>query len=106
MDKSFKISNLKVGLTVFVGLVIFFILIFLVGVQGDYFRSNYKLKIFLQNVEGLNGGAMVTLGGLKVGTVDKMDFGRRDDQNGIDVTLKILSEYKDKSYRKFLWSFR
>jgi len=96
MDKSFKISNLKVGLTVFAGLVIFFILIFLVGVQGDYFSSSYKLKIFLQNVEGLNSGAMVTLGGLKVGSVDEMEFARRDDQNGIDVTLKILSEYKNR----------
>jgi phospholipid/cholesterol/gamma-HCH transport system substrate-binding protein len=96
MDKpSYKISNLKVGLTVFAGLVIFFLLIFLVGVQGDYFRKTYNLKIFVSNVEGLNNGAMVTLGGLKVGSVDKMEFASCDGENGIDVSLKILSDYKN-----------
>lgn len=97
MEKpSYKITNLKVGITVFAGLVIFFLLIFLVGVQGDYFSKTYDLKIFISNVEGLNSGAMVTLGGLKVGSVDKMDFGKYKGENGIDVTLKILSEYKDR----------
>lgn len=95
MDKSQKFVNLKVGLTVFAGLVIFFVFIFLVGVEGNYFTSNYKLKIFLDNVEGLNSGAQVTLGGLKVGSVDKMEFARYEGKYGVDVTLKILKEYQD-----------
>jgi len=96
MDRSYKFSNLKVGLTVFAGLVIFFVFIFLVGVEGNYFTSTYKLKIFIDNVEGLNNGAQVTLGGLKVGSVEKMEFAKYDGKFGIDVTLKILDEFKDR----------
>jgi phospholipid/cholesterol/gamma-HCH transport system substrate-binding protein len=94
MDKQ-KFSNLKVGLTVFTGLIIFFIFIFLVGIEGQYFSESYHLKIFVENVEGLANGSMVTLGGLKVGTIDKMEFAKRNGKNGIDITLNILKEYED-----------
>ena len=94
MDKQ-KFSNLKVGLTVFIGLVIFFIFILLVGIEGQYFSQSYHLKIFVENVEGLANGSMVTLGGLKVGSIDKMEFANRNGKNGIDITLNILKDYKD-----------
>jgi phospholipid/cholesterol/gamma-HCH transport system substrate-binding protein len=99
MDKQ-KFSNLKVGLTVFIGLVIFFIFIFLVGIEGQYFSENYHLKIFVENVEGLANGSMVTLGGLKVGTIDKMEFAKRNGKNGIDITLNILKKYKEQITRQ------
>ena len=95
MEKSsLKFSNLKVGLTIFIGLVIFFIFIFLVGTEGNYFSSNYDLKIFVENTEGLSEGSMVTLGGLKIGYVTDLEFTRRNNINGINITLSIKSEYK------------
>ena len=91
---SLKFSNLKVGLTVFIGLVIFFFFIFLVGTEGNYFSSTYDLKIFVENTEGLSEGSMVTLGGLKIGKVSNLEFTRRNGENGIDITLSIKTDYK------------
>jgi phospholipid/cholesterol/gamma-HCH transport system substrate-binding protein len=95
MEKSsIKFANLKVGLTIFIGLVIFFIFIFLVGSEGNYFSSTYNLKIFVENTEGLAEGSMVTLGGLKIGSVSNLEFTRRNGENGIDITLSIKSDFK------------
>ncbi len=95
MEKSsLRFSNLKVGLTIFIGLVIFFIFIFLVGTEGNYFSSTYDLKIFVDNTEGLTEGSMVTLGGLKIGSVSDLEFTRRNGENGINITLSIKSNYK------------
>jgi phospholipid/cholesterol/gamma-HCH transport system substrate-binding protein len=89
-----KFANLKVGLTIFIGLVIFFIFIFLVGSEGNYFASTYNLKLFVENTEGLTEGSMVTLGGLKIGSVSDLEFTRRNGLNGINITLSINSDYK------------
>ena len=91
---SLKFANLKVGLTIFIGLVIFFIFIFLVGSEGNYFSSTYSLKLFVENTEGLAEGSMVTLGGLKIGSVSDLEFTRRNGLNGINITLSIKSDYK------------
>ena len=93
-SSSLKFANLKVGLTIFIGLVIFFIFIFLVGNEGNYFSSTYNLKLFVENTEGLAEGSMVTLGGLKIGSVSDLEFTRRNGLNGIDITLSIKSDYK------------
>jgi phospholipid/cholesterol/gamma-HCH transport system substrate-binding protein len=93
-SSSLKFSNLKVGLTVFIGLTIFFIFIFLVGTEGNYFSSTYNLKIFVENTEGLAEGSMVTLGGLKIGSVSDLEFTHRNGNNGIKITLSIKSNYK------------
>ena len=96
MEKSsLRFSNLKVGLTIFIGLVIFFVFIFLVGTEGNYFSSTYDLKIFVDNTEGLSEGSMVTLGGLKIGSVSDLEFTKRNGENGINITLSIKSNYKN-----------
>ncbi len=94
-DKNLKLANLKVGLTVFIGLVIFFLFIFLVGTGGNYFASSYELKLFVQDVQGLAEGNLVSLGGIKIGTVKKLDFKTKNDVPGINIHLEILSKYKN-----------
>jgi phospholipid/cholesterol/gamma-HCH transport system substrate-binding protein len=89
-----KLSNLKVGLTVFIGLVILFIFLFIVGSENNFLTSKYQLKIFVDNVQGLNGGSMVSLGGIKIGSVKNIEFARKDSINGVDVTLDILTQYQ------------
>jgi len=91
---SLKLSNLKVGLTVFIGLVILFIFLFIVGSESNFLTSKYQLKIFVDNVQGLNSGSMVSLGGIKIGSVSNIEFGQKDSVNGVDVTLDILTQYK------------
>jgi phospholipid/cholesterol/gamma-HCH transport system substrate-binding protein len=90
-----KLSNLKVGLTVFIGLAALFVFLFIVGSENSFLSSKYELKIFIHNVMGLNDGSLVSLGGIKVGSVKSREFATKDGINGVDVTLDILTAYKN-----------
>jgi phospholipid/cholesterol/gamma-HCH transport system substrate-binding protein len=89
-----RMIDLKIGITVLIGLVIFFFFIITIGTETNLFSKNYELKVFVTDIEGLADGSMVTLGGLKVGTVDKMEFVNRNGKTGIDIILSIKNNYK------------
>lgn len=101
MGKStISFTNLKVGLTVFIGLVILFIFLFLVGTQQNYFTNTYNLKIFVNSTEGLTNGSMVAVGGIKVGNIIDMSFSKKNEENGIEITVKLKEEYKSRITEK------
>lgn len=89
-----KWASLKVGIVVLIGLVVFVFIVSIVGTEQNIFASTYKLRLFMPNVRGLVNGAMVSLGGLKVGYVTDMTFSRNQEVNGVDVTMQILSRYQ------------
>ncbi len=99
-NSRYSLVNLKVGITVFIGLVIFIFFMFIVGSEGNYFSPTYKLRLFVKDVNGLATGSMVTLGGLKIGYVDDLEFTRKDEKNGIDIILKIKSKYRNQITEK------
>ncbi len=87
-------SNLKVGIVLMIGLIIFVFIVSIVGTEQNIFTSTYTVKLFVTNVHGLVNGAMVTLGGLKVGYVTDLQFQTRDTVNGVEVTATLLSKYQ------------
>jgi len=89
-----KWSSLKVGIVVLIGLVVFVFIVSIVGTEQNVFASTYKVNFFVTNVHGLVNGAMISLGGLKVGFVTSMVFTSRDSINGVDVTAEILTKYR------------
>jgi len=93
-NNKLTIRNLKVGITVFLGLIILFIFLFMVGSENNAFTSTYRLNIFLPNLQGLNKGSLVSLGGMKVGSVESFEFSRKDSVNGVTVGLDIPEKYK------------
>jgi phospholipid/cholesterol/gamma-HCH transport system substrate-binding protein len=92
-DEQLRWSNLKVGIVVLIGLVIFVFIVSVVGTEQNIFTSTYELKLHMPNVRGLVNGAMVTLGGLKIGYVTDMTFVTREESTGVDITLKVLTKY-------------
>jgi len=92
-DEQLRWSNLKVGIVILIGLVIFVFIVSVVGTEQNIFTSTYELRLFMPNVRGLVNGAMVTLGGLKVGYVTDMEFVTRGDTTGVVITMKIVSKY-------------
>jgi phospholipid/cholesterol/gamma-HCH transport system substrate-binding protein len=95
MEKSnLSLKNLKVGLTIFIGMVILLLFIMIVGSEANVFVKTYDLKLFVTDVEGLSKGSMVSLGGLKIGSVKDMEFLSGADKNGIDITLTIKQEFQ------------
>ncbi len=86
-------SSLKVGIVVLIGLTIFVFIVSIVGTEQNIFSSTYELKLFMPNVRGLVEGAMVTLGGLKIGYVTDLRFVTKEDTTGVDITMKVLTKY-------------
>lgn len=92
-DAQLRWSNLKVGIVVLIGIVIFVFIVSIVGTEQNIFASTYELKLFMPNVRGLVNGAMVTLGGLKIGYVTDMRFVTVRETTGVDVRMKVLTKY-------------
>ena len=87
-------SNLKVGIVLLIGLIIFVFIVSIVGTEQNIFTSTYTVKLFVTNVHGLVKGAMVTLAGLKIGYVTDMTFTTKDTVNGVEVSLTVLTKYR------------
>ena len=92
-QKQLKWSGLKVGIVVLIGIFIFVFIISIVGTEQNIFSSTYQLKVFLPNIQGLVNGAMITLGGLKIGYVRNLQFTTKDGVNGVEITMGVLSRY-------------
>src|SRR5712691_6001883 len=93
-SKQLTWSGVKVGIVVALGLVIFVFIISIVGTEQNIFTPTYRLKVFLPNVQGLVNGAMITLGGLKIGFVSDMQFAKHDTVNGVEVTMDVTTKYR------------
>ncbi|WKZ70054.1 MAG: MlaD family protein [Melioribacteraceae bacterium] len=103
-NRNSKLYKMRVGYTVFLGLIIFFLFVVLVGTKGNYLRNTYELKILLKDTQGLREGASVSLAGLKVGEIDKIEFISIDEDNLVLLRLSIREEYSnhitDKSFAR------
>jgi len=97
-----KLSKLKVGFTVLIGIAIFIFFVLVVGTESNLFTKTYTLNLFVTDLEGLANGSMVTLGGLKIGQVKKMEFSQINSVNGITISISMSKEYQkmitEKSY--------
>src|SRR5512136_2435295 len=82
----------KVGLFVFLGLVLLAVLVLLFS-KGTMFQgTTFTLRLKSNNVAGIGSGANVLLSGVKVGRVSHVSL----DPDGRTVTiyLKILQQYR------------
>ncbi|HEY0704263.1 MAG TPA: MCE family protein [Candidatus Acidoferrales bacterium] len=57
----------------------------------------YQIQMFLPNESGLRAGALVTLNGMRVGNVSRVEFakGATDSDRSIKVTLNIQNSVRD-----------
>ena len=90
-----KNNNLKVGFTIFAGLVVLFIFVVLVGTNDFLFSKTFNLYINLDDTSGLVNGAPVTLGGYKIGDVETIEFVVVNNKTNIRIKLRIKNEYKN-----------
>lgn len=69
-----SLNNLKLGVFVIAGIILFIITIYFIGLNRNLFGSNFVLRSEFKNVSGLKQGTAVRLSGIDVGTVSKIDF--------------------------------
>jgi len=98
--KTKKLSiQFKVGLFIFLGLVIFFVFVFS---QGKILRGRgYELKIVFTNVGGLDPGAPVRVSGFRVGEVKNIALSLEQDRPKIIVSIRINPEIRLGRQSKF-----
>lgn len=84
---------IEVGVFVTAALGAAFLAIFLIGRERGLFGKTYTLVAPFEDVSGLRQGAQVQLSGLNVGYVDGVRFSQKI--KGLDVILKISTDYKD-----------
>lgn len=86
----------KVGIFVFVGLVLLAILMLQFSKGLSLFQSTYRIYLFSENVGGLKERAAVTISGVQIGTVKQITLA--DEGKKVAITLQIYRRfdvYKD-----------
>lgn len=64
----------KLGMFVVVGILLFIVTIYVIGINRNLFGSNFILNSQFKNVSGLKVGSNVRLSGINIGTVSKIEF--------------------------------
>src|SRR5271169_4309140 len=83
-------QNLRLGTFIIVTLAILATGVFLIGSRESMFRSGYKVRADFENVAGLNEGADVRVGGIRRGSVKRIQLPK--EPNGKVVVLMDLAK--------------
>src|SRR5262249_55235313 len=84
--------NVKVGLFVLAGLALAGTAIFLIGTERNFFSRKVTFHAKFTDVAGLKSGAPVRMGGIDIGTVDRVGYGKNASDTVIYVDLDIVKE--------------
>jgi ABC-type transporter Mla subunit MlaD len=90
----------KVGLFVFIGLVLLALLVIQFSKGASMFHGTYELRLHASNVGGLKQRASVLLAGVQVGSVS--DIKLADDSKSVTIFLKIYKNFKIYSDARFV----
>ncbi len=93
MEASNKLT-LKVGLFVAIGLVVLMGSIITLAGGKSFFKSSYSLVTQFKDVQGLGPGSVVSVAGLPVGNVAKIDF--VGDGELVQVAMDIDKVYQNR----------
>jgi phospholipid/cholesterol/gamma-HCH transport system substrate-binding protein len=82
--------EVKVGLFVILGLVFVGLVVFLIGDERQVFSSKVSFRAIFDNVEGLKSGSSVRMGGIDVGTVDKVGYAEDSSDSRLHVKFSVV----------------
>jgi phospholipid/cholesterol/gamma-HCH transport system substrate-binding protein len=86
----------RAGLFLFIGAVIAFGVVFLLGKERNLFDTKVSYKGAFENVDGLALDAPVRLGGLQAGRVSAISFAPDLGDKRIIVTMEIAAKFKER----------
>ena len=92
-------NQIKVGLLVFMGVVLAMAFIFILGGQKQLFTRQYTLIAYFEDISGLRVGAPIQLAGVQVGMVDHISLGTefKDLQDKrVAVRLSIEKSFQER----------
>jgi len=86
MKKKEITQDLKLGIFVVAGIVLFLVAVFFVGSENNIFNRTFTAYSVFKNVEGLKHGDNVWLSGVKIGTVKRVEI---VSEGKVIVTLSL-----------------
>lgn len=84
-------KNIRLGVFVFVGTILFIIGIFALGEKSALFSDTFSVHTYFTNIEGLRQGASVRLSGINVGSVSSISL-TPDTSGRVLVKLNLVEE--------------
>jgi phospholipid/cholesterol/gamma-HCH transport system substrate-binding protein len=94
-------SQLRVGVTVLVSLIILAILIFLMNSTGGIFTEKMQLYAYFDNASGLREGAPVRLEGVDIGNVTRVRVvsDAAHKLTPVEITMKVNTRYRQNIHK-------
>ncbi|MGD0460258.1 MAG: MlaD family protein [Terriglobia bacterium] len=90
-----KWTQLRVGTMVIIGLAIFAMGIFFISGQEGFFRRRYKLKAYVTEAAGLRQGAQVSLAGVAVGSVERIEISPYPESaRAVEIVMRVARAYQ------------
>jgi len=90
----------KVGLFVFIGLVLIAGLLLNFSRSAGLFKSKYRIIMITRSVSGLKEGADVSLSGVRIGNATRIELDHKN--KGVKVELTILKEFPLRKDSRFV----
>ena len=86
-----KMSAIRLGAFIFLGIVLLVVAIFLVGQKNALFSSTFNVKAYFKDVQGLRSGATVRLSGIDVGNVKSVLI-VNDTTGRVEVSMNLQTD--------------
>src|SRR5262245_4187835 len=87
-------STIRLGAFILVALILFAVMIFWIGDRQFLFSRSYHIRAPFDNVAGLEEGAPVRAGGVRIGTVEHIWLPRQPNEK-VSVEVKLESSTRD-----------
>jgi phospholipid/cholesterol/gamma-HCH transport system substrate-binding protein len=87
-------STIRLGAFILVALIVFGVMVFLVGDRELLFSRTYRIRAPFDNVAGLDEGAPVRAGGVRIGTVQQIQLPHQPDDK-ISVEIELANATRD-----------
>jgi phospholipid/cholesterol/gamma-HCH transport system substrate-binding protein len=84
----------RFGAFIFIALIIFAVMIFWIGGNRFLFSGTYLIRAPFDNVAGLDEGAPVRTGGVRIGTVERIQLPQQPDDK-ISVEMQLQNSTKN-----------
>ena len=88
--------QLRIGVLVLAAILLFVGFVLSIGRRSALFEERYSLWASFTSTEGLAVGAPVRMGGVPVGNVTRIAFGRDPKDRGIVVTMAVERRVQDR----------
>jgi len=89
-DSMVSSREVKVGLFVILGLLFVGLVVFLIGDERQVFSSKVAFRAIFDDVEGLKSGSSVRMGGIDVGTVERVGYAEDSSDARLHVKFAIV----------------